>query len=358
LTQALFQAVVAVVVSTPITNHLYGKEFTMTKDEMIDLIWTLEVKHPRMKEILEGIDDCHQSYFRKGGKVNMFITGETGLGKTTICNNYLESFPRDRDQNGAIIPVLYTSMPGSPTPKGLTTQMLDDINCPLSYMGVLIKQKIRLKELARDCRIQLVILDELQHVIDPDSEDILKAVSNLLKELINILQIPIIMVGLPESLAVLTSNRQLGRRVSQHEELTEFRWQDDVQQKIFRSLLKTIDGKLPLNRSSKLATPELAKRIHYASDGVMDHFMKLIRHAAEIAVKKDMDCIDMPLFSFVYDKHVSKLFPTKFNPFAKKNLNRQLKVSRKQAKATGQKPASKRKNSRRKNETPREVLKQ
>jgi len=328
----------------------------MTKDEMIDQIWTLEVIHPRMKEILEGIDTCHRSYFRKGEKVNMFITGDTGLGKSTICNNYLARFQRDTDEKGKIIPVLYTSMPGSPTPKGLTTQMLNDIQCPAAFKGVFINQKIRLKELARDLRIQLWILDELQNVIDPDSDTILNAVSNLLKEFINILQIPIIMVGLPESLAVLTSNRQLARRVSQHEELTEFMWEDVNQRKQFRSLLKTIDGRLPLNRSSQLATVDLAKRIHFASDGVMDHFMKLIRHSSEIAVKKDMDCIDMPLLSYVYDKHISKLFDNKFNPFAEENLNRQLKVSPKKAETTAQKSTSNRIKPRRKKETPGEVL--
>ena len=223
-------------------------------------------------------------------------------------------------------------------------------------MGVLIKQKIRLLELAKDCRIQMVILDELQHVIDPDSEKILKRVSNLLKELINGLQIPIIMVGLPESLAVLTSNRQLGRRVSQHEELSDFNWADDNQRNQFRSLLKTIDGKLPLNKSSLLATSDISKRIHYASEGVMDHFMRLIRHAAEIAVKKDMDCIDMQLLSQVYDRHVSKLFPKKFNPFAEQNLDRQLSISRKKTKANGKKAVSNRAKPRRKKENPSEVL--
>jgi Cdc6-like AAA superfamily ATPase len=329
----------------------------MTKEEMINQIWELEVRHDRMKTILDCIEECHESYFRKGEKVNLFISGETGLGKTTICNNYVAKFPKGKDENGAVIPVLYTSMPTSPTPKGLTTQMLNDIECPAWYMGVLIKQKIRLVELVKDCKVQLVIMDELQHVIDPDSEDVLSKVSNLLKELINLLQVPIVMVGLPESVAVLTSNRQLGRRVSQREELTEFRWEDVEQRKQFKSLLKTIDGKLPLNKSSRLAATDMAQRIHFASDGVIDHFMKLIRHSAEFAVKKDMDCIDMPLLSAVYDKHVSKLFPKKFNPFAEKNLDLQLRLSRKRAKATEPKSVSNRIRPRAKKETLGSVLK-
>ena len=133
-------------------------------------------------------------------------------------------------------------------------------------------------------------------------------------------------------------------------------WKDVDQRKQFRSLLKTIDSKLPLNRSSQLATVDSAKRIHFASDGVMDHFMKLIRHSAEIAVKKDMDCIDMPLLSYVYDKHISKLFDNKFNPFAEENLNRQLKVSPKKAETTAQKSTGNRIKPRRKKETPGEVL--
>ena len=172
----------------------------MTKDEMIDQIWTLEVKHPRMKEILEGIDTCHRSYFRKGEKVNMFITGDTGLGKSTICNNYLARFQRDTDEKGKIIPVLYTSMPGSPTPKGLTTQMLNDIECPAAFKGVFINQKIRLKELAETFESSCGFWMNFQHVIDPDSGTILeRSFPTCSKSSCDICRIPIIMVGLPEN---------------------------------------------------------------------------------------------------------------------------------------------------------------
>ena len=71
-----------------------------------------------------------------------------------------------------------------------------------------------------------------------------------------------------------------------------------------------------------------------------------------------MDCIDMPLLSLVYDKHVSNLFPKKFNPFAEENLNRQLQVScKKPEKTTQQSTNNGLKPRRKKKETPEEVLK-
>ena len=328
----------------------------MTKQERIDQIWELQVMHPRMETILGCIEECRQSYFRRGENVNMFISGDTGLGKTTICNYYLAKFPRQEDDKGAFIPVLYTRTPSSPTLKSLTTKMLDDLKDPAADKGVFVKQKIRLKKLIKACRTQIAFVDELQHLIDPDSNKILQRVSNLVKELIDELQVPIVMVGLPESKKVLTSNPQLGRRVSQRQALTSFSWEDSDQRKQFRSVLKTIDGKLPLNNSSELATVDVAKRIHYASDGVMDHFMKLIRHAAQIAVEKDKDNIDFPLLSYVYNKHISELFPKKFNPFDEQNQDRQLRVSRKKTASEGLKAVSSHIKPRRKKESVGSVL--
>ena len=339
------------------TTYFRRKEVTMTKIEKIDQIWQLEIHHPLMQQALCRVEACHKSYFRKGEKVNMFISGDTGLGKTTICRNYITRFPRDRDEKGAIIPVLYTRAPSSPTLKSLTTKMLDDLGDPTPDKGVFVKQKIRLKKLIKACRTQIVFLDELQHLIDPDSERILEAVSDLVKELIDELGIPIVMVGLPKSVRVLTSNRQLGRRVSQRTELSEFGWKTSAQKKQFRSLLKTIDEKLPLSKSSQLATVDRAKRFHYATNGVMDHIMKLVRHSAEAAVEKNMDCIDLPLLEEVYDRYISHLFPERFNPFADQNLDRQLRVPRKKSESTGQEGVSKRTYRRRKKETPGDVLK-
>lgn len=329
----------------------------MTKEEKINQIWQLEILHENMKSILTSIEECHQSYFRKGDNSNMFISGETGLGKTTICYHYAAKYPRQNDESGTLVPVLYTRTPSSPTLKSLTTKMLDDLCDPAAEKGSFVKQKIRLKELIQACGTQLVILDELQHLIDADRERILKSVSNLVKELIEELQVPIVMVGLPESLGVLTSNRQLGRRVSQRPMLSEFRWDDETQRRQFRSFLKTIDEKLPLEKSSQLATFDLAKKIHFASDGVMDHFMKLIRHAAQIAVELDLDHIDLPLLSHVYDKHIAALFPERFNPFAEQNSDRQLRLVRNNTNPTGQKAVSNHIKPRAIKETPGSVLK-
>jgi len=309
----------------------------MTKKEKIDMIWQLKVLHTRVKKILKSIEECHQSYFRKGESVNLFISGDTGLGKTTICDEYVSRFPMKQDGKGTFLPVLYVRTPTSPTMKSLTTKLLDAFNDPAAFTGTFLEQRLRLRNMIRACGTQLVILDELQHMIDPEKKRILHNASNFLKELIDELEVPTIGVGLSTSEPVLISNLQLGRRISQREELTPFKWSEKGDQKEFRRLLMTIDAQLPLKKTSELATEEMAHRIYHATGGVMDHIMKLVRHSAQVAVEKDMDHIDSELLSHVYEKHISSLYPEKFNPFNPKNFDKHLLISPQKYVASGDK---------------------
>jgi Cdc6-like AAA superfamily ATPase len=154
----------------------------------------------------------------------LLITGESGVGKTTLCKKYVERYPRIDLTEKTKVPVLLARIPFPATPKNLVTVLLAELGDPLSDKGTTFSKTKRLFKLLKECEVELIILDEFQHFIDRDSDKVLNTISDWLKQLINESKLPIVLVGLSESIKILEANSQLRRRFAMSDELTNFDW--------------------------------------------------------------------------------------------------------------------------------------
>jgi energy-coupling factor transporter ATP-binding protein EcfA2 len=280
----------------------------------IALIERIFINFPRLNRVVEKIAYCHQHSKVAAEPECLLITGQTGAGKTTLCQNYSGRFPRQSTRTGICAPVLSASIPVPATVKSLVTRLLLALGDPMPERGSIVSQTLRLFGLVRECQVDLVVLDELQHFIDRDSNVILTTVSNWLKDVLNETGIPMILTGLPHSEVILQANAQLERRFQMRESLTPFGWKQAEQQIEFRTFLKYLDESLPLAGRSRLNDAETALRIYCATGGVIGYVMKLVRRAAILAITRSAGSIDCSLLAEVYDERLSSSRPGP-NPF-------------------------------------------
>ena len=172
--------------------------------------------------------------------------------------------------------------------------------------------------------MKLILLDELNHLFDRDSEKLLKTASDWLKCLILETKIPIVAFGLPSSEFILSkeNNEQLSRRFSQKFYLEPFHWFVDnnnqnasgsEEGETFRKFLFILDERLPLLERSGLANKEIARSIFYATDGIIGYVMKLIRAALQMALRQEKESITVDMLAASFDRHIKQDKPGKVN---------------------------------------------
>ena len=288
----------------------------MTMTERLKIANQIYVSYPRFKEILSAIEYCHHFSCCKDEPECMFLSGQTGVGKSTIYRTYANKYSRRVTKEGTIVPILAITIPAPVTVKTVVTKMLWELGDPAYEKGTIGNQTIRLISLIKDCGVELIILDEFQHFIDRDSSKILKTVSDWLKTLILDTNLPIILIGLPEAEQVLQlkSHSQLSRRFANRYYLSPFDWQSDKGLE-FRTFLHLLESSLPLSEASNLASSEMALRFYYASDGIIAYVMKLIRYGTYLALKQGQEKLDLNILGAAFEQYVSADKPDKVNPF-------------------------------------------
>ncbi|HEY0375336.1 MAG TPA: TniB family NTP-binding protein [Pyrinomonadaceae bacterium] len=295
----------------------YSKIPIEERKKMIERIYVI---HPRNRAVLEKFAYCHQHAKIAAEPEGMLLEGIAGMGKTTLCKYYMQEFPRRQTEDGTIVPVLIAKVEVPASPKSLVTALLTALGDLLPDKGTTVSQTLRLKKLMEYCGVELVFLDEFQHFMDRDSKKVLKTVSDWLKNLMDGTRKPIILVGMPNSHAILDEdgNEQLQRRFSIRIKLEPFDWKNSEDKEDFRRFLQIVDGRLPLNEWSNLSGESMAFRFYLASDGIVSKVMKLIRRAAAIALDLSLERLDLETLCIAYEECLAANDPERENPFGER----------------------------------------
>jgi hypothetical protein len=163
----------------------------------------------------------------------------------------------------------------------------------------------------------MLMLDDLQHFVDRESERVLHDISNWLKNLVKETHVACNIAGLPEAENVLRANPQLGRLFGDPYVLEPFTWETQQPATIQElcTFLTTLEGLLPLPEASHLADIETAWRCFVASEGNMAHLMNLIRRATHYALQRERPALDLKLLAEAFDNRLAGLRRGIANPF-------------------------------------------
>ena len=245
------------------------------------------IGHTRSEEIIKALEMLLR--FPKSGRMqNILIVGEPNNGKTTIARRFLKShnpyLATVKEESSGhpyevlIRPVVMLQCPHIPHEKRLYYNILEELNLP--YRKTTRAEYLQQQVVAGliDMQVRILILDEIHHILS-GSPAKQREFLNLIKYLSNEAQISIVALGTNDATFALKSDRQLDTRF---DKLIIPKWGYDND---FLRLLATLDKLLLLKEDSKLASPELSKKIFMMSNGIIGEVIKIIKLSSIKAIE-------------------------------------------------------------------------
>jgi energy-coupling factor transporter ATP-binding protein EcfA2 len=278
---------------------------------------TIRIWYPRMRTIYEAIAQIHDFNALSAEPQCLMVVGPTGVGKSTLLRSYTTTHPREPRPEVDRLPILEVTVPARATIRNFVTRLLLAVGDPLADKGTVGAMENRLLRFMRQCEVEMLVVDDLQHFVDRDSDRVLHDISNWLKNLVKETHTACVMAGLPEAERVLNANSQLGRLFGDPHVLQPFTWDPARPETVaeFRRFLQTLEEMLPLPETMPLTAVEVTWRCYVASEGCMAYLMNLVRRAAQRAILLERPALDMTLLAEAFDHRLAGRRRGLTNPF-------------------------------------------
>lgn len=287
-------------------------------DETIRTVHHIMVRYPQFKRLLSLMDECRRESKYAAEPQCMCIEGETGAGKSTLAESLEKMYPRFDDEDRTVIPILYLLTPSPATVGAMLDALLDALGEPGGRRGTLPAKERRVKILLKQCRVEMVIFDDFQHLVDSETEYVLNHVSEWLKALIKLTKTPFVVMGMPGKVSqVINANKQLSRLFAAREEIKGFGWDehDAAKQMEFARFVAYVESLSKFRLCPEMERIELLGRIHYATDGTVGNIMNLIRRAILLAHGDSTKDVGLHHFDLAFERRMRQHMKGKSNPF-------------------------------------------
>jgi len=249
------------------------------------VVGRIVIPHDAFKLADEQLNQLFVFAQRNEGAEGMALLGESGTGKTTLLENFMARHQPHRNDDGMEVPVLFASVPSSPTVRSLAGEMLRAFGAPDWDRGTELQMTKRLQVLMKGAKTHMVVIDEFNHFYDRGKNKIMYSVADWLKKFIDDTRKTLVVAGLPACKIVVNQNEQLARRFLAPIELPRFAWQDIAQRDQFGGILGAFHKEL----SKKYSVPEfqsaqMAFRFYCATGGLIGYLSKVLRVAERNAI--------------------------------------------------------------------------
>ncbi|UVK49152.1 TniB family NTP-binding protein (plasmid) [Mesorhizobium sp. AR07] len=277
------------------------------------------VPHQRFKKGLQAALTEHMAFSPSPsaeGTALMF-TGRSGSGKSKTLRYYAKQYPAVRDEPGMHRRVLYVHVPPGADKYALQRRIMAALGIPVDKRRTSDELSLDIAWHLKEQRVELMILDEFNHMVDNRSNRTQFLAADVLKELANWNCCQMVFGGLASSLLVLESNHQLLRRTFSRFEMKGYDWNVDAEQTEFVHFLGTLADEIDyFHRRPALDDMDLAERTCRATGGLAGLSSILTFKALEVALTMESTALLPRHFEAAFD--VMKPIGTKGNPFVGK----------------------------------------
>jgi hypothetical protein len=193
--------------------------------ERLPWVERIRICYPQWQQITTAIQTCHQIQPIAAEPPCLLLIGQTGVGKTTLLTSYARTYPPRQTTEGLQQPIVQATIVPPATVKSMAATLLAALGDPAADKGTTNSMTRRVIHFFRHCQVQMLILDELQHFVDRESQKVLWTVSNWLKTLIKESGVACVLAGLAnEAEQVVDANPQLARLFGDPIVLQPFAW--------------------------------------------------------------------------------------------------------------------------------------
>ncbi len=304
--------------NTPQSVLLKHSHRTLPEDrQLIDFTIREHIfEHQQYDHALSTIAEVHQHHRTHKRAAGLLLTAPAGFGKSVILNQYQGYFPKQQENQQTIIPVISLVLPSRPTDFSVATAALEALGYPASKKRENAADKTRkLFELFNRCKTEMILIDELHHLDKSRNSHEFYVAVNWIKNLISVGNVSVVAVGLPHAVQVIQLNRELHRRFVKTLSLTPFDLLDEESFLEFRSILKSINDLLPYETETPLHEQNLARRVLFATNGLIDYLCTLIDSTVFIAQFLMKPSIHLEVLATAFRESIWYSVPERRNPF-------------------------------------------
>lgn len=266
--------------------------------------------HSAFSNALNAIEECMQMSVMNNQATGCLLLGNGGVGKSTIGkllkNRYKSHKLTENNMEKLIVPAFYFPIPSPITIKSLAIRMLEELGCT-DNKGTSEQLNYRLRILLKECKTQLIMLDEFHHIYNSSAQKNKSSenVANWIKTLADETKISICLIGLPSIQENLFIDSQLTRRFSRVLKLSPLSLDSDNNEVgTLRPFLKQTSLYLLKNFNIEfdpnLISNDLLKRIFLATSGYQAYVMQLIYHSCLNALENNRLVVQMSDFHVAY----------------------------------------------------------
>lgn len=253
--------------------------------------------NPFLSTVIETFDSLRLKKKKFDVASCMLVTGESGSGKSALAAHYLEKYPRYDEDIRTVVPVLHYQMRSVATPEAFLRSLLIAIGDPQQGKGAKNKNELydRLLTLLMTVRMELLILDEIQVIMERRSKGVLYGIADLFKDLIRDSKVPIVFMGMPWSEYLVDANEQLTERIAYRFSIPPYRISEKEYRDDYRKLLSLLGKEYQIDMEIKLGGQEMAIRVFGQTFGNMRRTANLIRDAY---IESEVQGVNMSLETF------------------------------------------------------------
>lgn len=263
--------------------------------------------HERLRDLIEfecGVDEPDM----------VLIVGDPGVGKSRLLQRFMDDYPRVEHDTWTEVPVLLVLVPAKCSLSRLPGAMLQALGSPLWNKGNEEARTFQLETLLKKCRVRLVILVEVNHLIDRGKERSHYLLADWIKLLSERTRIPFALAGIDRAKVLLRVNEQLADRVREIVQIEPFGVGKTYRNQM-ADALAAFEGLLGDIDRVSLATDSTAKMFAFATAGRLRKLRQLLVRSVELAAKMGKPRIDHAVLAEAFKTAVFKDAPDIRNPF-------------------------------------------
>ena len=306
------------------TANVTKQHANMTDAERMALVGNLYVERDIATEIFVQLDRMRSRAKISPEPKSLMLIGETGMGKTTLLKTYLERNPTTMVENCIVRPVVYVSLPVKTTIRGAAMELLKAMEVPGAGKGTLVDRTHLIEKQLSGQQVEIVLVDETQHVVEASGEKNLPKVGDFFKDLSKKSKVPFVLAGMPNTTTIFEENEQL-KRLCRLSNIGPFTSGSSEEFLSFRRFLVSVDKQLPFEKSARFGDCDPARLIYAATEGKICHVMTLIREAAILAIADGSETVQLDHLRQAFESELDSIVGIKNNPFDQVFMDQVLK---------------------------------
>ena len=314
----------------PYTGHAlqqFDAEGTIREARAKEVMRNISIAYPKQTAIMERIEALRLSTLGIRGVPlpGLRLSQVSQAGKTKTLEIYIHNLQCSKEVGEAednYRQVVFLGLKRRVTVKMFYQRLLRELGDPHPEKGNLETLVQRAEEFLGRLRVELLIVDEVQHLANPRSDS--GEVTDELKSFLDRGVVPVVFAGNEESESFFGNNAQLSARLGAPLELNPTNLDAGDDAKMFKAFCIGLDKAISASglfpQSSNFGSKEVLQGLVIASSGHIGRVCRLVGAAMEHAARRDAEYVEVYDLSFAIDNIGIRSQWISYNPFNERGL--------------------------------------